>query len=73
MAVQLIKTGARIALGHPLKVHPDKILCDRCGQSYEFHYSPGEEHRVNEWPPKAKAAVNSSHANDHPDSVAVPY
>jgi hypothetical protein len=53
MSVQLIKTGARITLGHPLKVHPDKILCDYCGQSYDFHYSPGEEHRLKGWLPKA--------------------
>jgi hypothetical protein len=53
MAGQLIKTGARIALGHPLKLHPDKILCDRCDQSYQFHYSPGEEDRLKEWLPKA--------------------
>jgi len=72
MAVQLIKTGARVALGHPLRVHPDKILCDYCDQGYEFHYTPGEEHRVKEWLPKAKAAVNSSHANDHPPSLPLP-
>jgi hypothetical protein len=73
MSVQLIKTGARIAIGHPLKVHPDKILCDHCDQSYEFHYAPGEEHRLKEWLPKAKPAANESHADNHPDSVAIPY
>jgi Fe2+ or Zn2+ uptake regulation protein len=72
MAVQLIKNGARIVLGAPFKVHSDKILCDDCGQSYELHYSTGEEHRLKEWLPKAKAAVNNSHANHHPDTVAVP-
>jgi hypothetical protein len=73
MAVQLIKTGARIALGHPLKVHSDKILCDRCDQNYEFHYPPGEEHRLKEWLPKAKAAVNKSHTDNHPETLALPY
>jgi hypothetical protein len=73
MAVQLIKTGARIALGHPLKLHQDKILCENCDQSYQFHYSPGEEHRLKEWLPKARAAVNKSHTDNHPDSVDVRY
>jgi hypothetical protein len=71
MGVQLIKTGAKIVLGEPLKVHADKILCDRCDQSYAFHYSPGEEHRLKDWLLKAKAAVNISHDNNHPDTVAV--
>jgi len=71
MLVELIKTGAHIHDG--LVIHPEKILCDRCDYSYEFHYSPGEEHRVKEWLPKARVAVNKSHANNHPDSVAVPY
>lgn len=73
MAVQLIKTGARVNLGYPFKAYPDKILCDRCDQSYEFHYSAGEEHRLKEWLAKAKAAVGNSHAADHPDTVAVPF
>jgi hypothetical protein len=73
MAVQLIKSGARIALGHPLKLHPDKILCDNCGQGYDFHYSPGEEHHLKQWLPKVKAAVNKSHSDNHPNSVPVPY
>jgi hypothetical protein len=73
MAVQLIKTGAPIELGHPLKVHPDKILCDRCNQSYEFHFSAGEEHHLKDWLPKARAAVSKSHSDKHPDSVAISY
>jgi hypothetical protein len=73
MAVDLIKTGARIALGHPFKVHPDKIPCDHCDQSYDFHFSAGEEHRLKDWLPKAKAAVSKSHTDKHPDSVALPY
>lgn len=71
MTVELIKTGARIYDG--LRIHANKILCDHCSQSCEFHCSSGEEHRVEEWFPKAKAAVNRSHTNNYPDSLAVPY
>jgi hypothetical protein len=71
MPVELVKTGARIQDG--LLVHPEKIVCDQCTQDYELHYSEGEEHRIKEWLPKAKAAVNKSHSNNHPDSLAVPY
>lgn len=71
MSVELIKTGARIQ--DDLIVHPDKVLCDHCGQSYDFHYPRVEEFRVKEWLPKAKAAVNKSHPNYHADSLPVPY
>jgi hypothetical protein len=71
MPVELIKRGARIIDG--LLIHPDKVSCDRCAQSYEFHYSPSEEHRVKEWLPKAQVVVNKSHSHSHPDSLTVPY
>jgi hypothetical protein len=71
MAVDLIKSGARTVLGYPFTVHTDKIICDHCDQNYAFHYSAGEEHRLKVWLPKAKAAVSKSHADNHPDSVAI--
>ena len=70
MAVELIKTGARIQDG--LTVHPDKIVCDHCNVTYELHYSKGEEHHLNTWLLKAKPAVSKSHASNHPNPVAVP-
>jgi len=72
MAVQLIKTGAYIALGHSFKAHPEKVLCDHCTETYELHYSAGEEHHLRDWLPKARIAVTKSHSNKHPDSVAIP-
>jgi hypothetical protein len=67
MAVELIKTGARIQDG--LLIHPQKIDCN-CEQSYDLHYSPGEAHRLKYRITKAKRAVNKSHADNHPDTVA---
>jgi hypothetical protein len=69
MAVELIKVGARIYDG--LQIYPDKVLCDLCYQSYELHYSNGEEHRLKDWLAKAQQAVNNSHANNHPDTVCL--
>ena len=71
MAVELIKAGAPKQDG--LLVRQDRILCDRCDQTYEFHYSKGEEHRIKDWLPKARIAVNKSHSDNHPETVAVPY
>jgi hypothetical protein len=56
-----------------LHVHQERIICEQCAQSYEFHYSKGGEHRIKEWLPKARAAVNISHTNDHSATVAVPF
>jgi hypothetical protein len=69
MAVELIKTGVAIQDG--LLVHPDQIVCGLCDQSYDLRYSSGEADRLNDWLPKAKQAVNASHANDHPATIAV--
>ena len=71
MAVELIKSGARIQDG--LIVHPDKIVCDHCDITYELHYSKGEEHRLNVWLLKTRPAVGKSHASSHPNTVAVPF
>jgi hypothetical protein len=70
MAVELIKSGARIQ--DSLIIHHGKIICDYCNIRYELHYSKGEEHHLNTWLLKAKPAVSKSHANNHPNTVAVP-
>jgi hypothetical protein len=70
MAVELIKTGARIVDG--LAVHPNKIKCDYCEVTYELHYSSGEESHLTEGFEKAKRAVNDSHSL-HADSLNVPH
>ncbi len=69
MAVHLIKAGARVTLGYPLEVHPDRISCTLCGQSYDLLYSLGEKDRLAEWLPRAKVRIDISHGEGHPASL----
>lgn len=50
------------------------IRCHRCSQEYQFRYSNGEAHRLEQWIPKAQRVVNESHPRGHPEeSLAVPW
>ena len=69
MAVELVKAGSKIVdnlTDHTL------ITCAHGDANYEFRYSDGESDRLEQWLPRAQAAVNSSHPR-HPDSLSVPW
>ena len=65
MAVELLKeTHGKTSIADNLP-HHEKIKCAHCDQTYQFRYSNGESHRLKEWLPRAQAAVNKSHTDEH--------